>query len=475
MILFENAEYSYFFNPLCCKNKRLYYECILQLIDKSKAVPLLYETEAKDCIILYLRNCAYTLDDEDESDKGDGNISSKKSETENASGILRYFRFCGWISELEIGRNGDNIASVTPYCRKMIDSIQRIFNHDTSGALTNHIFAIYDTLNSALDAEHGRTVRPYSNILVPLVDYVSDLKNELLMLKDSIRTIMRIVIKMTEVNTFGQFLIKDQMMNLFFNDYFFIKKDGLIPGYLEEIEKMLRQVLRTDVYENMVHEYEKLKQVDEYQAREIIDGQYTEIQGFISYDYVKEMDYIDKKINSYYNLYSTRILMVLSNNTNMQTYLNDLLMLIKDMDTEERQMVITELSECFQLSSYKYISRKSIERRKKRCPNIKSGAIVMSSLSYDEKKKLTQELLHEYPDHYSAGQVASYFGEILRNKMSITTSEQNIQTRDDAMMMAASIIYSGGDDFPYEVEFLDGMIETEVASISNIKIKRRDK
>lgn len=473
MILFDNAEYDYFFNPLCCKNKRLYYECILQLIEKSKAVPLLYETDAKDCIILYLRNCSYVFEDEDGSDKGDENISSKKSEAENASAILRYLRSCGWISEREIGRNGDNIASVTPYCRKMMDSIQRIFNRDTSGALTNHIFAIYDTLKSALDAEHGRTVRPYSNILVPLVDNVSDLKNELLILKDSIRTIMRIVIKMTEVNTFGQFLIKDQMMNLFFNDYFFIKKDGLIPGYLEEIEKMLRQVMKTDVYENMVHEYEKLKQVEEYQAREIIDGQFTEIQGFISYDYVKEMDYIDKKINSYYNLYSTRILMVLSNNTNMQTYLNDLLMLLKDMDTEERQLVLTELSKSFQLSSYKYIGKKSIERRKKRRPNMKSGAIVMSSLSEEEKKKLTQELLHEYPDRYGVHQVAGYFDKLLDDKISITTSEQNIKTRDDAMMMAASIIYSGGDEFPYEVEFLDGMIETEVASVSNINIKRK--
>jgi len=41
------------------------------------------------------------------------------------------------------------------------------------------------------------------------------------------------------------------------------------------------------------------------------------------------------------------------------------------------------------------------------------------------------------------------------------------------MMMAASIIYSGGDEFPYEVEFLNGMIETEVASVSNINIKRK--
>lgn len=472
MILFDNVEYDRFFNPLCCKNRKIYYECIVHLIEKSKAVPLLYETDAKDCIILYLRNCTYAVEDESGGDNGDELISNKKSDAENAGAILRYFRSCSWISEREIGRSGDNIASVMPYCRKMIDSIQRIFDHDTSGSLTNHIFAIYDTLKSALDAEHGRTIRPYSNILVPLTDNVSDLKNELQILKDSIRTIMRIVIKMTEVNTFGQFLIKDEMMNLFFNDYFFIKKDGLIPGYIAEIEKMLRQIINTDVYGNMIHEYGTLKQTVEYKAREIIDGQLTEIQGFINYDYVKEMDYIDKKINNYYNLYSTRMLMVLSNNTNMQTYLNDLLMILKEMDAEEREIALAEISKSYRLSPYKYIGRKSIERRKKRRPNIKSGAIVISPLSDDEKAKLTQELLYENPDRYSVVQVTRYFHSLLGDKVSIETNEQNIKNRDEAMMIAASIIYSGSDEFPYVVEFLGGIVETEVASISNIRIKR---
>ncbi|MDR2022185.1 MAG: DUF5716 family protein [Hungatella sp.] len=472
MILFENTEYDRFLNPLCYKNKRIYYDCIIQLIEKSKTVSLLYETDAKDSIILYLRNCSYAL--EDESGSSDENLSSKKSETENASAILRYFRSCSWISEREIGRNGDNIASVTPYCRKMIGAIQRIFERDTSGALTNHIFAIYDTLKSALDAEHGRTHRPYTNILVPLVDNVSDLKSELQILKDSIRTIMRIVIKMTEVNTFGQFLIKDEMMNLFFNDYFFIKKDGLIPGYIAEIEKMFRRVMNTDVYENMVHEYQNLKQVNEYEAREIIDLQFTETQGFITYDYVKEMDYIDKKINSYYNLYSTRMLMVLSNNTNMQTYLDDLLMLLRGMAVEERQTVLSELSKSFQLMSYKYIGRKSIERRRKRRPNAKCGAIVMSSLSDEEKARLTQELLHEYPERYSVNQTANYFERLIDGEKSITISEQSIQSRDDAMMIAASIMYSSSEEFPFEVEFLEGMTTTSVATVSNIRIKRKN-
>lgn len=149
MILFDNAEYDYFFNPLCCRNKRIYSGCILQLIEKSKSVPLLYETDAKDIIIIYLRNCTYAVEDEITSSNADENISSKKTETENASAILRYFRRCGWISEREIGRNGDNIATVMPYCRKMIEAIERIFNRDNRAALTNHIFSIYDILSSA--------------------------------------------------------------------------------------------------------------------------------------------------------------------------------------------------------------------------------------------------------------------------------------------------------------------------------------
>ena len=304
-------------------------------------------------------------------------------------------------------------------------------------------------------------------------DSLADLKNELLILKDSIRSIMRMIIKMTETNELGQFLIRDEMLENFFSDYFFIKKDGLIPGYIEEIEKMLRKIVKTEVYENMIKEYQSFYNADEISAREVVDGQLAEIKSFISYDYIKEMDYIDKKINNYYSLYSTRILMVLSNNVNMQTYLNDLLMTIKDFELDEKREIIESIAKCFSLRSYKYVGRKSIERRKKRKPNTKTGAIITDSLSDEEKARLTRELLYEYPDRYGVKQATSYFESVLVNQESIVPDKTTIKTRDDAMMIAASIIYSGSLEFPYEVEFLEGTIETEVATISNIRIKRK--
>ncbi len=466
MFLFEDAQYDRFFNPLCCKNRRLYYECILKIIETSKQVSLLYEQDVRDSLILYLRNSNISVDQEDDI------FNNNRTESENASAILKYFRDCSWISEPEIGRNGDNIATVTPYCRKLIDAIERIFKRETRGDLTNHIFSIYDTLKSALERDHGRTIRPYSNILLPLLDSVSDLKSELFSLKDSIRTIMRIIIDISEVNKFGQFFIKDEMLNIFFKDYFFIKRDGLIPGYVAEIEKMLRQVVNIDVYDKMISEYESLKNVDSYQAKVVIDSQFDVIRDFIYHDYAHEMDYIDKKINNYYNLYSTRMLMVLSNNTNIQTYLNDLLMHLKDMDKENRQRALSQISEGYHLLSYQYIGHKSIERRRKRNPNIKRGAIIPSILTEEEKIKMTQDVL-ENKDRYSVDKVAHYFKNLLQDRNCLTTSEVKIKNKDDVLMMASSIIYSNSNDFPYSVNFLDGMIETDFASVSDICVKRK--
>ena len=59
------------------------------------------------------------------------------------------------------------------------------------------------------------------------------------------------------------------------------------------------------------------------------------------------------------------------------------------------------------------------------------------------------------------------------DRKKIQVEESGIRTRDDAIMFAASIIYSGTDGFPYEVELGDGMVETDVARIRKVTVKRR--
>ncbi len=474
MLLFDDERYSHFLNPLSSRNRKVYYECIQSLIEKSRNVPLLYETDARDTLILYFRNCNYALVEED-VDGGNDRLGNNQSETDNASAVLRYFRYCGWLSERELGRNGDNIATVDPYCRKLIDAIERIFNRDNSAALSNQIFMIYDILHSAFNEDHARTHRPYSNILEPVSDAVGELKNELLTLKDSIRTIMRVVISLSETNDLGQFMLKDTMMQKFFSDYFFIKKDGMIPGYIGEIEKMLVDILNTRVYERMIKEFQEMRGCEYNEAYERVNGLLDEIRSFISYDYEKDMDYIDHRINTYYQLYSSRILMVLSNGVNLQSYLNDILMFLKQADEETRNFVLEKLGESFELQSYKYVGRKSIERRRKRKENRQSAAVTSSILTMEEKAELTRQLLYEYPDRFGIEQAAAYFDALLGDKDILEPDESVIRTRDDVMMIVSAIIYSDSDGFPFTTAFKEGYVDTPLSRISRTIIKRRGK
>ena len=458
-----------FFNPFCCRNRVIYFECISELIEKSKEISVLYETDARNTLILYLQNCTYAIETENIGEE----IAGGKTPQENASTILRYFRVCGWITPQEIGRNGDNIASVSAYCRRLIDAVHKILDGDANGAITNHIFSMYEILKSSFNKDSGRSLRPYQNILLPLVENECDLKNEILILKDSIREIMRAVMKMADANSFGQFLMKDELLNRFFNDYFFIKKSGLIPSYISDIDRMLRKLRRSELYDRMIQEYTKIEHADKGRAREKIDRLFHELDSFINLEYEQEMSYIDRRINNYYNLYSTRMMMVLSENGNLEHELNRVLMHLQKLDGEKREEAVLRLSESHRLMSMGYIGRKSFERRKKRNPNQKNVGLVSEELSEEERKRLTDELLTETPDRYSMDNVEKHFDELLKGRDQLSVEECQVHTRDDATMIAASMIYSGTAGFPYEVEFWEGMVETEVARISNIRIKRK--
>ena len=71
------------------------------------------------------------------------------------------------------------------------------------------------------------------------------------------------------------------------------------------------------------------------------------------------------------------------------------------------------------------------------------------------------------------GNVKEYFDQMPFHQNRLSVEEYTMKTREDAMMVAAAVIYSGTAGFPYEVEFREGMVETEIASVRKITIKRK--
>ena len=223
----------------------------------------------------------------------------------------------------------------------------------------------------------------------------------------------------------------------------------------------------------MVEEYVSLKRVNASQARDLIDRQFAELDSFISLEYERDIGYIDRKINTYYNLYAMRISMVLGNGTNLEQTLNRLLLLLKESSVQEREEILCHIASAHRLLEFKFVGRKSIERRRRRKADKPGIGLAQDTLSAQELERLTDELLKGRPDRYSMDKVKAYLDRLPITEEGMPIEACGIRRREDAMMAAASIIYSGSIGFPYEVEFGNGMVETEVAAISAFRIKKK--
>lgn len=111
----------------------------------------------------------------------------------------------------------------------MIDFLDKLTEKKNEGTMSNRILSMYEIMKSASEEGSVRKERPYSNILVPMMENETELRNELADLKDSISDIMKTVIEFQDMNSFGQFIMKNEMLDRFFSEYFFVKNKRTDP------------------------------------------------------------------------------------------------------------------------------------------------------------------------------------------------------------------------------------------------------
>lgn len=468
MDIFELVENEKFFNPLSSKNRKIYFECITLLIEKSKELPVLYDSDARNCVAIYLKNCEYRFQDEKEEEG-----SEIEAPERNASAIMAYLRDCGWVTPREIGRNGENVANVAANCRRIIDFLRKMCEKSSEGALSNHIFSMYEILKASFEEDSARAEHPYSNILKPLMDNEAELKNELLDLKDNIVNIMRMVMEFQDANSVGKFLMKDEVLDQFFNDYFFIKNNGLIPSQLAFIRNKLRMLGQSSLFKKMAAEYALKMQISDIAAAEKVEAYLSELQYFLTVEYEENMELIDARINTYYNLANTRIMLVMGNGMNMESALDAFLNAMKEMDGETKETAILKAANCMQICSQKYIGRRSYEKRTRKERDDSAIGLNICEISEEEKEKRTNEMIHSVKNRFSIEAVNRFLEEKLVCNKEIELKEQEVASREEAIMYAASVMYTGIPEFPYETELQGDYVDTDVAKISNMKIRKK--
>lgn len=162
MNFFDYIKNDSFFKPFTLKYRRIYYDAIQILIDKTKELPVLYESDAKDSITIYLKNTeilnsggAFEEETDKESDTGEENGGELQ-----AASIISLFRNCGWLLPREIGRNGEYVVNVSVNCRRVMDFLRKMTEKTGEGMMSNRIFSMYEITKSAFDEDSVRTERP---------------------------------------------------------------------------------------------------------------------------------------------------------------------------------------------------------------------------------------------------------------------------------------------------------------------------
>lgn len=464
MDVFKTLRNEKFFNPLTGINKRIYFECITELIEYSKSTPVLYETNVRDLLELYLSNKQYHVENDD-TDFGYNDRDSVK--------IIRKFRECGWLSKPELGRNGEYITNITSNCRRIIDFLIRISSRKNDAAISNRILSMYEILQSTYSENSVRKDRPYSSVIVPLMDAEGELKNEVLDLKDSISIILSQITEINDLSSMGNYLLGDQFLEKFFTDYFYMKNNGLIPSILKGISDQLRRFKNDSLFEVAVKEYSERMQVDFEESKDLLTNYIDEIYYYISFEYPENMELVDESINKYYRLANMRIRLVTSNGMNVQSSIDAILTRIKETNDDEKETIIDMLQNCVNIGSQKYISRKSYQKKKRQIINIDSIAVEVDDLSEEEKNRITEDLMNNSINPYSLERTNDFFGMIFKESELPFIKSKYIKNKEEALMFASAFIYSGEDEFEYMVELDEGFEKTAVADITNMVVRRK--
>ena len=483
--LFDYLKNENFFRPLNLKYKKIYYDCMQLLIDKTKELPVLYESDARDCITFYLRNNAHVTDDslvidraEDADEDGAENIFNIVGEESaanqlQASTIMSLFRDAGWVLPREIGRNGEYVVNISTNCRRVMDFLRKLTERSGQGAMSNRIFSMYEIMKSAFEKDSPRMEHPYNNILVPMIDNESELKNELTDLKDSIADIMKAVIAFQDMNLFGQFIMKDQMLDKFFSEYFFIKNNGLIPTQLSFIRSRLRKLKEPEIYRKMTTECAERLQMAMPEAEDRVSLYFAELAHFLSVEYEENMELIDMRINNYYNLANTRIMLIASSGEKMESKLHDFLNAIAKLTDKEQAEAIEKSGDTLQIMQQRYVGYKSFEKKRILKNLGENTGLVVTELTEEEKEKRTKELFYQAQNRFSVEKTSGYLDAQLGTQQSIRIGENPIKSKDEILMYAATMAYAGNEEFPFDVELESDMIETGMAEITGARISRK--
>lgn len=223
----------------------------------------------------------------------------------------------------------------------------------------------------------------------------------------------------------------------------------------------------------MIGECSEKLQIDYEEAEERVDRYFAELQYFLSVEYDANMELIDDRINNYYNLANTRIMLMASNGVRLEAVINDFLNAVSGLPEVEQTSAMEKVSDCTRIIQQKYIGYKSFEKKKRMKNEGENIGLSVTELSDEEKELQTEQLFMSAPNRYSVDKVSNFLNVQLGVDKEMTIKEKEVQSKEEILMYAAAMLYAENEEFPYDIKLSDEVVRTKIADITNVTIAKK--
>lgn len=450
--IFDKISNEKFFSPLSSPNARIYYRCIVSLMNYSLSEPVI----PYDIAIKKAQKSIYIEDGKDSEKSG--------------AAVLQALIEAGWLTPKRLTSDNIYITTITKDCAMILSYIKK-YAESGSNEMINHLYAMMDILKNVFEKKSSRRISPYHSVFVELIQHREELAIEMSNMYVDIDAIVKSIISAKTNEEYFDVLINHSLKEKFFSSYQRMKDKGRESYLRVEICNYIEKLLNDrDLITRTAKVMSESLNISLSEAEEKVILEYEDMRDYLANtaysDYSRVDKMIDDKINSYItNLYS-RFTYIFENNGKFKSSLNKYLENVQKNGLDN----VVDLNSAINANSYMMVSNESVKVREKAEKENQSNELPTETLSEEEKKRRTIELKEAMQSKYSIKAVIAYFESIMKNKTEMILD--NSVKREDALYYAAGMTFSGDANFPFRITALDYYVENEEIKMKNIKIER---
>lgn len=448
---FKNTE---FFRPLVSKYNQQYFDIMDAMMRESEASTVIHEDDMRDMIRTML------------SDTDDDYIRKDPSQ------LYDDLRRAGWLDNSTVGQSGKIVTILSPDATSLMVYLHR-------AASKRELFNARDVLGllgAARQLGEGEG-RPVQDSLPEIRERITAIRGALIDLRNNAKKRIASYAQDQPASVLiDEFLLSDDMGNLF-DEYFYLRRDGFVSRMFalakEYIEKFESDEGRMSEAALVIAELEGR---DPYEAREHLEMTLNSIILFLSREVENLLREIDDEMNACVDALNVHLILALRFGEDNHARIVDLMRLTAEAPPKIAEEILTEIGEMVPLFRMDIVSSESIEPFRNGPREAKPALIPESEISDEALENAIREFA--ISEKRASERIKERIETVLGDRSTFTAGKEFVKDWDkDAAFLSELMTRSGegSEAFPYEIEFTDRTVESDIAIYDEIRLRRSEK